>query len=126
MLHASVLHHHLTGSRLSTAAIAQSTRPTPEPTCSLFTEPQRFNTQTNDDGVIIIGRQPDRPYHLILTNTRDTELNAIRICVPDAFVTSSRAGSYILVGSFTRRREAESVRRTLRRAGYRTRVIYRR
>lgn len=108
------------------APIQAQTKPTAEPTCSLFTEPQRFNTQTNDDGVITIGRQPNRPYHLILTNIRDTELSDIRSCVSDAFVTRSRFGRYILVGSFTRRREAESVRRTLQRAGYRTRVIYRR
>lgn len=105
---------------------AQPTQPTTEPTCSLFTEPQRFNTQTNDEGVTTIGHQPNRPYRLISTNTRDTNLSAIRICVSDAFITHSRAGSYILVGSFARRREAESIRRTLQRAGYRTRVTYRR
>jgi len=92
--------------------------------CALFPQPQRFNTQTSDDGVVSIGRLPNRPYRLAFINASEAEVRSLRACVLDAFETRSRLGKYLLVGSFARRREAERVRRTLRREGFETRVIY--
>jgi hypothetical protein len=92
-------------------------------TCEFFSAPQRFNTQTNGD-VIVIGAQPNRRYHIIVANGDDTVLAGIRTCVLDAFVSQSKLGPYIQVGSFDRRSEAEAIQRILRREGYRTRIIY--
>ncbi len=51
-------------------------------------------------------------------------LAGIRACVLDAFVTHSDLGTYIQVGSFDRRSDAETIQRILRCAGYRARTIY--
>jgi hypothetical protein len=94
-----------------------------QPTCEFFSTPQRFNTQTNGD-VIVIGAQPNRRYHVIIAGDSDSALAGVRTCVVDAFVSQSKLGPYIQVGSFDRRSEAESIHRILRAEGYRTRVIY--
>ncbi len=91
--------------------------------CDFFPEPQRYSTETQGD-VIVIGRQADLRYRVIVPGADETTLSAIRACVLDAFV--SRSGDYIQVGSFASRRDAETIRRILQREGYRTRVIYRR
>lgn len=91
--------------------------------CAFFAEPQRFNTHKEGD-VVVIGRQPDSPYRVVvLSEDRDT-LSEIRACVLDAFATRSRVGPYIQVGSFNRRGDAEVIRRVLRRSGYQARVTY--
>ncbi|MEL7223296.1 MAG: SPOR domain-containing protein [Cyanobacteria bacterium P01_D01_bin.36] len=91
--------------------------------CVFFSEPQRFNTTTVDD-VIVIGRQPNSPYRvLVVSDSRDT-LTEIRACVLDAFATKSRFGRYIQIGSFSNRSDAEAVHRVLRRSGYPSRVTY--
>jgi len=92
-------------------------------TCRLFPEVQQFNTQVLEDAVVI-GQQPRRPYKVILVSDDINTLSELRICVGDAFVTRSRLGSYIQVGSFGRRDDAEAIRRILQRSGYRARVTY--
>ncbi len=91
--------------------------------CEFFSEPQRYNTETQGD-VIVIGSQADRRYRVVVAGTDAATLSAIRACVLDAFVARSRAGSYIQVGSFANRSDAETIRRILQREGYRTRVVY--
>lgn len=93
--------------------------------CDFFSEPQRYNTETEGD-VIVIGGQPDQRYRVVVAGTDAATLSAIRACVLDAFVTRSRTGSYIQAGSFANRSDAETIRRILQGEGYRTRVIYRR
>lgn len=93
--------------------------------CDFFSEPQRYNTETQGD-VIVIGRQADRQYRVIVPGNDEMTLSGIRACVLDAFVSRSRTGDYIQVGSFASRRDAETIRRILQREGYHTRVIYRR
>ena len=91
--------------------------------CEFFSTPQRFNTQTEGD-IIIIGAQPNRRYQVILGGQNSAALAEIRACIPDAFATRSRIGPYIQVGSFENRRDAETVRRILRKEGYQVRVNY--
>ncbi len=92
-------------------------------TCEFFSTTQRYNTQTNGD-VIVIGAQAGRRYRVIVVGQRENELAAIRACVVDAFMTTSSLGSYIHVGSFGSRSDAESIRRVLVRAGYPARIVY--
>ncbi|MEL6855555.1 MAG: hypothetical protein AAFO83_10675 [Cyanobacteria bacterium J06607_13] len=93
--------------------------------CELFSEPQRFNTSTSED-VIVIGHQQSRRYHLVLPRADEAAVSAIQACILDAFLTRSRSGEYLQIGSFERRSEAETIRRILRRSGYRPRVVYNR
>lgn len=91
--------------------------------CEFFSEPQRFNTRTEGD-VIIIGWQRQQPYRVMIVGDDETALLAIRECVLDAFATRTRFGTYIQVGSFASRQDAETIRRILQKEGYRPRVIY--
>ena len=91
--------------------------------CEFFSEPQRFNTQA-DGGLIVIGQQPQQSYQVAIPGDDMTTLTAIRACVLDAFVARTRLGTYIQVGSFASRRDAETIRRILQREGYRPRVLY--
>lgn len=93
--------------------------------CTFFSVPQRYNTQTVDD-VIVIGDQSDRPYRVVVTGDDEAVLRRIQACVLDAFATRSKFGPFIQVGSFSRRRDAEDLRRILRREGFDARVTYRR
>ncbi|MEL6775991.1 MAG: SPOR domain-containing protein [Cyanobacteria bacterium J06597_16] len=96
----------------------------PEP-CTFFSSPQQFNSSTSEDGTIIIGRQADRSYRVIVPgSSRPERVSAVRACVTDAFVSRTRSGEYLQVGSFDRRGDAETIRRILRKEGYPTRVIY--
>ena len=96
--------------------------------CELFSVPQQFNTQTVNSSaaetVIVIGPQPDRPYRVVVSSTDRELLAEIKGCVLDALITSSRLGDYILVGSFDRRGDAETINRIMRNAGYPSRVTY--
>lgn len=92
-------------------------------TCEFFSAPQRFNTQTNGD-TIVIGAQPDRRYRVVLARQDETALAEIRACIPDAFATRSSFGPYIQIGSFDNRRDAEIIRRILSKEGYQVRVTY--
>ncbi len=94
-------------------------------TCEFFSEPQRYNTETTEDA-IVIGYRSDRPYRVVLFSTDRETLDEVRACVLDAFVTRSRLGSYIQIASFDRRDDAETISRILRSSGYRARVVYRR
>lgn len=96
-----------------------------EATCTFFSVPQRYNTQTVD-GVIVIGEQRNRPYRVVVLGDDEETLRRIQACVLDAFATRSKFGPFIQVGSFDRRQDAEALRRILRREGYNTRVTYQR
>ncbi len=99
-------------------------RATPsEATCDFFAEPQRYNTQNSGD-VIVIGQQADRRYRVVLSGEDERVLAEIQACIPDAFATSAQFGPYIQIASFSSRADAETIRRILRKEGYRARVIY--
>ncbi len=91
--------------------------------CEFFSSPQRYNTQTEGD-VIVIGAQANRRYRVIVAGNDETTLAGIRSCILDAFISQSHLGSYIQVGSFDRRSDAETIERILRQEGYRARVTY--
>lgn len=98
-------------------------QPSQAATCDFFSEPQRYNTQTRGE-VIVIGAQRDRPYRVvIISESRDT-LAAIQACILDAFIADDRFGAYIQVGSFNNRSDAETLRLILQKEGFSARVIY--
>ncbi|MEL6228844.1 MAG: hypothetical protein AAFR24_02930 [Cyanobacteria bacterium J06627_3] len=76
--------------------------------CGFLVEPQTYNT-VEGDGRIVIGRVPDRPYIVLLTHNLQENLPTIRTCIPDAFLTSSRLGSYIHIASLDNYREAKEL-----------------
>lgn len=91
--------------------------------CEFFSEPQRFNTRTEED-VIVIGQQRQQPYRVVIVNEGEATLSAIRECVLDAFAARTRFGNYIQVGSFASRQDAETIRRILQKEGGSPRVTY--
>ena len=74
--------------------------------------------------IIFIGNQPNRDFQVVVTDSRKETLATLRTCVLDAFITQTRVGKYIQVGSFTHRSEAEAVSGRLAQAGYPARVIH--
>lgn len=76
--------------------------------CSFLASPEELNTLTDTDK-ITIGQLRNRPYVVLLTHNLQDNLPIIRTCIPDAFLTSSRLGSYIHVASFYRYREARDL-----------------
>lgn len=80
--------------------------------CDFLTSPQDLNTSEIIDGEenrIIIGQFEDRPYVVLLTRHLQEHFPSIRACIPDAFFTSSRLGSYIQIASFDNYRDARDL-----------------
>ena len=101
------------------AAVAQSTR---EKICVRQTVNYNAVRQV---GSIIIGRLPGRNYVVVIPGRREALLNAVRQCVPDAFLAKSRLGFYIQAGAFSSRAAAESLVWLLRSQGFQNaRVVY--
>ena len=76
--------------------------------CGFLVSPQEFNTFENEDR-IVIGQVSARPYIVLLTHDLEDSLPAIRACIPDAFLTSSRLGSYVHIASFNNYRDAKEL-----------------
>ncbi len=91
--------------------------------CDFFSKPQRYNTQTRGE-VIVIGAQRDRPYRVVIISESHDTLAAVQACILDAFITYSHFGAYIQVGSFDNRGDAETLRRILQKEGFSARVTY--
>ncbi len=89
----------------SVKALAQSQ---PSEDCGFLVSPQEFNTFESDDR-IVIGQVSDRPYIVLLAYDLQEGLPIIRSCIPDAFLTSSRLGSYIHIASFDNYRDAKEL-----------------
>ncbi|MEM1240923.1 MAG: hypothetical protein AAGI45_13865 [Cyanobacteria bacterium P01_H01_bin.26] len=83
--------------------------------CSFLEAPQSFNTFEQGDR-IVIGQAGDRPYVVLLTGRLQDNLSAVRSCIPDAFLTSSRLGSYIHIAAFDNSRDARDFASQLREA----------
>lgn len=66
--------------------------------CSFLASPQNLNTAAGSDA-ISIGQLPNRPYVVLITHDLQEHLPPVRACIPDAFLTSARLGSYIRVAS---------------------------
>ncbi|MEA5466049.1 hypothetical protein [Leptothoe sp. PORK10 BA2] len=77
--------------------------------CSFFASPQDLNTFEGEDSRVVIGQVESRPYVVLLTHDFQDNLPAIRACIPDAFLTSSRLGSYIQIASFSNYRDARNL-----------------
>ena len=74
---------------------------------------------------IIIGRLPGRNYVVVIPGRREAKLNAVRQCIPDAFLAKSSLGFYIQAGAFSSRAAAESLVWFLRSQGFQdARVVY--
>ena len=76
--------------------------------CGFLVSPQEFNTFETEDR-IVIGQVSTRPYIVLLTDDLEDSLPVIRACIPDAFLTSSRLGSYIHIASFNSYRDAKEL-----------------
>jgi hypothetical protein len=85
--------------------------------------PVEANT-TQPRPVIVLGDLPDSPYVVAVPGREDVTLEAVRQCVPDAFLTKSRLGSYIRAGAFPHRSDAEKLSRHLRSLKLDARVMY--
>jgi hypothetical protein len=83
-----------------------------------------FNTTRQEDNVIVLGRRNNYPYVVAVPSQSRSALDAVRQCIPDAFITRSRLGPYIHAGSFPTRAGAESLSWFLRSRGLDSRVVY--
>jgi hypothetical protein len=87
-----------------------------------------FNTIVQDD-TWKIGRQPDQHYVVLIpTNAKSdqgkAQLRITKQCTNDAFFADSRLGTYIQVGAFYRRVEAENLSKVLECHCIDARVVY--
>ena len=83
-----------------------------------------FNTTQQEDSVIVVGQRSGYPYVVAVPSQSRTTLDAVRQCVPDAFITRSRLGPYVHAGSFPTRAGAESLSWFLRSRGLDSRVVF--
>jgi hypothetical protein len=82
-----------------------------------------FNT-TQQGEVIVLGRRTDYRYVVVVPTPSQLTLNAVRQCVPDAFLTRSKLGPYVHAGAFPNRAGAESLSWFLRSRGINSRVVF--
>ena len=82
-----------------------------------------FST-TQQGEVIVLGRRTDYPYVVVVPTGSQTTLSAVRQCVPDAFVSRSKLGTYVQAGAFPNRAGAESLSWFLKSRGLDARVVY--
>jgi hypothetical protein len=75
--------------------------------------------------VIVLGSLSDRPYVVAIPGEAEADLEALRLCVGDAFVTTARLGPFLQAGTFTSHADARAVAQWLRSQGFDARVIYR-
>lgn len=96
-------------------------------TCDVFSfESDVLNTlsEIEEGGVTVIGHLPNHNYVVIVPGRRESLLIDVRRYIPDAFMTSSRLGSYVHAGAFETQEEAESLSMRLRACKIRSRVVY--
>lgn len=102
---------------LSQAELFQAELSQAEPSPSaLSSELCAAQNSLQRDGQMILGEIPDSPYVVVVPGQGAEPLTAVRQCVPDAFQTHARLGSYIRAGAFSNRRSAERLSRHLRRS----------
>ncbi|AFY68253.1 hypothetical protein [Geitlerinema sp. PCC 7407] len=84
-----------------------------------------YNT-AQEGSVIVLGRPANHRYVVIVPAARQeaATLAAVRRCVPDAFRTSAKMGTYVNAGAFERRSDAEDLAELLRLRGLDARVVY--
>lgn len=82
-----------------------------------------FNTIAQGE-IIVLGRSQDYRYGVIVPSNDPAVLGAVQQCVPDAFLTRSRLGTYVNAGAFADRAAAESLSWFLRSRGLDARVVY--
>jgi hypothetical protein len=74
--------------------------------------------------VIVVGRARETPHVVVVPASSPATLNAVRQCVPTAFLTNSRLGDYIHAGAFANYNQAASLSAMLRSRGLDARVVY--
>jgi hypothetical protein len=74
--------------------------------------------------VLVIGRQRDQHYGVVVPSQAEQVLSAVQVCVPDAFLVESRWGHYVQSGFFYRRVEAEALSKALESRRIDSRVVY--
>jgi hypothetical protein len=82
-----------------------------------------FNTTQQGD-VIVLGQRSGYSYVVAIPSQSRATLDAVRQCIPDAFITRSHLGPYVYAGSFPTRAGAESLSWFLRSRGLDSRVVY--
>lgn len=92
--------------------------------CSFLPSPEEFNTFPENDK-IVIGQIRRQPYVVLLTYNLQDNFPLIRNCIPDAFLTSARLGSYIHIASFSDYRDARDLSKSIAESlGLDIRVIH--
>lgn len=105
----------------STLAQARSDQPLVCPQA----QPQGAYNTAQEGSVIVLGRPATHRYVVIVPAAQGSAtLAAVRRCVPDAFRTSAKMGSYVNAGAFERRIDAENLAELLRLRGLDARVVY--
>lgn len=95
----------------------------PRPASDCPGQPIAANTRQQGN-VIVVGRQSNLPYVVVVPGQTNNLLNQVRICAPDAFLSRSRQGNYVHAGAFAHRAKAESLTWLLRSQGLDARVVY--
>ncbi|NJM85694.1 MAG: hypothetical protein HC873_16105 [Leptolyngbyaceae cyanobacterium SL_1_1] len=88
-----------------------------------FIQAEGTNASRQGD-VVVVGRLPERRYLVIVPTDDEAVLERVQACVPGAFISRSRLGSYIQAGIFAQRLLAENLSSLLQDEGIRSRVIY--
>ncbi|HLO87428.1 MAG TPA: hypothetical protein VK203_20825 [Nostocaceae cyanobacterium] len=90
---------------------------------SISNSSQRFNT-FQQGNVTILGQATGYPYVVVVPGDKQTQLQTVRKCVSDAFVSSHRLGAYIHAGSFRDYATAKRLEIILRSQKLDARVVY--
>jgi hypothetical protein len=68
--------------------------------CPLYLNHARQLNTIKQGKTIILGDISQHHYVVVVPGDRERELQSIKQCVPDAFISGNRRGTYIHVGSF--------------------------
>lgn len=74
--------------------------------------------------VIVLGKIQGKHHVVVVPANRPNTLDAVRQCIPNAFLTSSRLGNYVHAGAFADYNQAASLAWMLRSRGLDARVVY--
>ncbi|MEA5619316.1 hypothetical protein VB711_15920 [Cronbergia sp. UHCC 0137] len=91
--------------------------------CFPFSKSSNFNT-VQQGKVIILGQRSGYPYVVVIPGNEEKKFKTVRKCVPDAFISRNRLGTYIHVGAFKDYATAKRLEIVLRSRKLDARVVY--
>jgi hypothetical protein len=99
---------------------------TQQTVCSLPSLPKVAQSMNNvtKNNVIVIGKVSARPYVVVIPGDSEHILNRVRRYVSEAFVAQNRLGTYVYVGGYANRFQAECWTHLLKSQGFDARVVY--